>query len=56
MTLLLCVAGGDGPVQGGGIMTAGALTASLMQSPEVLAALQDKLGSMVGAPSGYIQR
>ncbi len=27
----------------------------LMQNPEVLAALQDKLGSMVGQPSGYIQ-
>ena len=27
----------------------------LMQSPEVLAALQDKLGGMVGQQSGYIQ-
>lgn len=27
----------------------------LMQNPEVLAALQDKLGSMVGGSSGYIQ-
>lgn len=34
---------------------AAALTASLMQSPGVLAALQDKLGCMIGAPSGYIQ-
>ena len=29
---------------------------SLMQNPEVLAALQDRLGSMIGSPSGYIQR
>ncbi|KAK2173521.1 hypothetical protein NP493_870g02027 [Ridgeia piscesae] len=28
---------------------------SLMQNPEVLAALQDRLGSMIGSPSGYIQ-
>jgi len=27
----------------------------LMQNPEILAALQDKLGSMVGGSSGYIQ-
>ena len=27
----------------------------LMQNPEILAALQDKLGSMVGGQSGYIQ-
>lgn len=37
------------------VTSAGALTASLMQSPEVLAALQSQLGSMVGVPSGYIQ-
>lgn len=31
------------------------LASQLMQNPQVLAALQDKLGSMVGVSSGYIQ-
>lgn len=31
------------------------LASQLMQNPSVLAALQDKLGSMVGVSSGYIQ-
>lgn len=31
------------------------ITTQLMKNPEVLAAIQDKLGSMVGTPSGYIQ-
>ena len=35
---------------------AGEIASQLMQNPGVLAALQDKLGSMVGSPSGYIQR
>ena len=33
-----------------------AVASQLMRNPGVLAALQDKLGSMVGTPSGYIQR
>jgi len=33
----------------------GEIASQLMQNPEVLAALQDRLGSMVGTPSGYIQ-
>ena len=36
--------------------TSGEIASQLMQNPEVLAALQDRLGSMVGQPSGYIQR
>ncbi|KAK2144117.1 hypothetical protein LSH36_784g01040 [Paralvinella palmiformis] len=32
-----------------------AVASQLMRNPGVLAALQDKLGSMVGTPSGYIQ-
>lgn len=32
------------------------LASQLMRNPAVLAALQDKLGSMVGHNSGYIQR
>jgi len=32
-----------------------AIAAQLMKNPGVLAALQDKLSSIVGAPSGYIQ-
>ncbi|XP_071100076.1 nucleosome assembly protein 1-like 1-A isoform X2 [Haliotis cracherodii] len=34
--------------------TANALS-TMMQNPHVLAAIQDKLGSIVGTPSGYIQ-
>jgi len=36
-------------------LKAAALTASLMQSPGMLAALQDKMGGMIGTSSGYIQ-
>ena len=36
--------------------TAAALTGELLQNPNVLAAFTDKLGSMVGKPSGYIDR
>ena len=32
------------------------LASQLMRDPQMLAALQDKLGSMVGHSSGYIQR
>ena len=32
------------------------IASQLMQSPEALAASQDKLGGMVGINSGYIQR
>lgn len=32
------------------------LASQLMKDPIMLAALQDKLGSMVGGSSGYIQR
>jgi len=32
-----------------------AITAQLMQNPQVLAAIQGKLGTIVGMPSGYIQ-
>lgn len=35
--------------------TSAVIASQLMRSPEVLAALQDQLGSMVGSPSGYIQ-
>lgn len=31
------------------------IAAQLMKNPQVLAALQDKLGSIIGTPSGYIQ-
>ena len=31
------------------------IAAQLMKNPQVLAALQEKLGSIVGTPSGYIQ-
>merc|ERR1712002_961296 len=31
------------------------LSSQLLKNPEVLAALQGKLGSIVGTPSGYIQ-
>ncbi|KAL8568172.1 hypothetical protein ACOMHN_027695 [Nucella lapillus] len=31
------------------------IAAQLMKNPQVLAALQDKLGSIVGTPSGYIE-
>ena len=33
-----------------------AIAAQLMKNPGVLAALQDRLSSIVGSPSGYIQR
>ena len=33
----------------------GAATAALLKNPAVMAALQGKLDSMVGAPSGYIE-
>lgn len=32
------------------------ITNQYLQNPQVLAAIQSKLGSMVGAPSGYIAR
>lgn len=32
------------------------LASQIMQNPQVLASLQQRLGSMVGASSGYIQR
>lgn len=35
--------------------SADSLTSQLMKNPEVLAALQSKLGNMTGMPSGYIQ-
>ena len=47
----MCLGDGTNAIGAGAV-----LAASLMQSPEMLAALQDKLGSMVGVPSGYIQR
>ncbi|XP_013785551.1 nucleosome assembly protein 1-like 1-B [Limulus polyphemus] len=31
------------------------LTAEMMKNPQVLAALQSRLGSMIGSPSGYIE-
>lgn len=37
------------------VATAG-IASQLMQSPEILAALQDRLGGMIGTPSGYVQR
>jgi len=39
----------------GGVTGDPKVAASLLQDPAVLAALQGKLGSMVGQPSGYIQ-
>ena len=42
--------------QGDGDARPAELASQLMQNPQVLAALQDKLGSMVGVSSGYIQR
>ena len=36
--------------------SAGDIASQVMKNPQVLAALQQKLGSMVGAHSGYIQR
>merc|ERR1711935_781146 len=39
--------------EGGG--DSAAIAAQLMKNPGVLAALQDKLGQIVGSPSGYIQ-
>lgn len=41
--------------QGDGEPRPAELASQLMQNPQVLAALQDKLGSMVGVQSGYIQ-
>jgi nucleosome assembly protein 1-like 1 len=46
-------AGGDGAAAAA--MKSALIANQLMQSPEVLAALQDKLGGMIGANSGYIQ-
>lgn len=37
------------------VKTASQLTADMMKNPEVLAALQSRLGSMIGSPSGYIE-
>lgn len=31
------------------------IASQLMQSPQILAALQDRLGGMIGTPSGYVQ-
>ena len=41
---------------GGSAAAVGGLASQLMQNPEVLAALQGKMDSMIGAPSGYIQK
>ncbi|KAK3103524.1 hypothetical protein FSP39_019850 [Pinctada imbricata] len=41
--------------EGGGDTNSGEIAAQLMQNPSVLAALQDRLGSIVGSSSGYIQ-
>lgn len=41
--------------EGTDMPTSGEIASQLMQNPQVLAALQDKLGSIVGSPSGYIQ-
>ncbi|XP_055957820.1 nucleosome assembly protein 1-like 1 isoform X3 [Patella vulgata] len=38
------------------VASAGDIASQVMKNPQVLAALQEKLGSMVGAHSGYIQR
>lgn len=47
------VVGSENPVEAGG---GAALSAQLMQNPQLLAALQGKMDSMVGLPSGYIQK
>jgi len=50
----ITTAGGDGEHVSADFKSA-QIANQLMQSPEVLAALQDKLGGMVGINSGYIQ-
>jgi hypothetical protein len=42
--------------QGDDVAQPAVLASQLMRDPMMLAALQDKLGSMVGGNSGYIQR
>jgi len=38
------------------VLSASQITSEMMQNPQVLAALQHRLDSMVGTPSGYIAR
>jgi len=38
------------------VFTASQITSEMMQNPQVLAALQQRLDSIVGTPSGYIDK
>ena len=51
----LCVDAEAGEAGGDQAADSLKVAAQLMKNPQVLAALQDKLGSIVGTPSGYIQ-